>query len=61
MDEAKRKRLEAAGWKVGDVDEFLLDVFGPGEDESGDTESPEESAGPCPSRSGDSGVGSQEP
>lgn len=23
MDEAKRKRLEAAGWKVGTVQEFL--------------------------------------
>jgi hypothetical protein len=23
MDEEKRKRLEAAGWKVGDADEFL--------------------------------------
>ena len=25
MDETKRKKLEDAGWKVGDADEFLTD------------------------------------
>ena len=27
MDDEKRKRLEEAGWKVGDADEFLADMM----------------------------------
>ena len=29
MDDEKKKRLEDAGWKVGDADEFLEDIMKP--------------------------------
>ena len=37
MSESKKKRLEAAGYKIGDAEDFLKDLFGENNDEKGTT------------------------